>query len=286
MANRKYPIGIQTFSEIINGGYIYVDKTDLVWQLAHYAKFVFMSRPRRFGKSLLTSTLDSYFRGEKSLFDGLKIMALEQAWEQYPVIHLDLSGAKHMSPQGIRQELVRIISDHEKLYGRNEEEITPGMRFAGVVSRAFDQTGSCFRVVSDYSVFFINRYAGEIADMLVRACKLIEKRSLSAILVADKRERQRLPFWNCGLGLCAVLCKMSCAKFAVPRVRYIFYALCTFVRVVAKMNAIYLDFFGIFKPERQLVAADFYLNRVAHRSTLHERNFCTGRHAHVKKMAA
>ena len=95
MTERKYPIGIQTFSEIIRNGYVYIDKTDLVWQLAQYAKFIFMSRPRRFGKSLLTSTLESYFRGERELFEGLKIMELEKEWEQYPVLHLDLSTAKN-----------------------------------------------------------------------------------------------------------------------------------------------------------------------------------------------
>ena len=90
---RKYPVGIQTFSEIIREGYLYVDKTDLVWQLAHYAKFIFMSRPRRFGKSLLTSTLESYFKGDRELFEGLKIMPLENEWVQYPVIHLDVRSA-------------------------------------------------------------------------------------------------------------------------------------------------------------------------------------------------
>ena len=73
---------------------MYVDKTDLVWQLADYAKYVFLSRPRRFGKSLLTSTLESYFKGDRELFEGLKIMELEKEWEQYPVIHFDLSEAK------------------------------------------------------------------------------------------------------------------------------------------------------------------------------------------------
>lgn len=91
---RKYPVGIQTFSEIKREGYLYVDKTDLVYQLANYAKFIFMSRPRRFGKSLLTSTLDSYFKGERELFEGLKIMSLEKEWTPYPVLHLDLSVAK------------------------------------------------------------------------------------------------------------------------------------------------------------------------------------------------
>ena len=90
---RKYPIGIQTFSEIIRGGYVYIDKTDLVWDLAHYGKYIFLSRPRRFGKSLLSTTFGSYFNGERELFEGLKIMDLEHEWKQYPVLHLDLSMA-------------------------------------------------------------------------------------------------------------------------------------------------------------------------------------------------
>ena len=90
---RRYPIGIQTFSEIVSKNYVYVDKTDLVWQLADYAKFIFLSRPRRFGKSLLSSTLHAYFAGERELFEGLKIMELEEQWTQYPVIKLDLSMA-------------------------------------------------------------------------------------------------------------------------------------------------------------------------------------------------
>ena len=88
---RRYPVGIQTFSEIINGEYVYIDKTDLVWQLAHTAKYVFLSRPRRFGKSLLSSTLRSFFEGRKDLFEGLKAMELEREWKAYPVLHLDLS---------------------------------------------------------------------------------------------------------------------------------------------------------------------------------------------------
>ena len=82
MTERRYPVGIQTFSEIIRGRYYYADKTDLVWQLQNYAKYIFLSRPRRFGKSLLTTTLASYFRGERELFEGLKIMELEREWKQ------------------------------------------------------------------------------------------------------------------------------------------------------------------------------------------------------------
>ena len=146
---KKYPIGIQTFSEIIRGSYVYVDKTDLVWQMAHYTKYIFLSRPRRFGKSLLASTLESYFRGERELFEGLKIMGLEQEWVKYPVLRLDLSGAKHLKPVNVQQELERILDPYEELYGRKETETTPGMRLAGVIQRAKLQTGRQVVVIID-----------------------------------------------------------------------------------------------------------------------------------------
>jgi len=115
---RKYPIGIQTFSRIIRERLVYVDKTDLVWQLAHYATYIFLSRPRRFGKSLLTTTLESYFKGEKELFEGLKIMNLEQEWQQYPVIRLSLSMAKNQdSPDALRDRLLLLLKPYREEYG-------------------------------------------------------------------------------------------------------------------------------------------------------------------------
>ena len=102
---RKYPVGIQTFAELIREGYIYVDKTDLVWQLVHYGKYIFMSRPRRFGKSLLTSTLYSYFRGQKELFKGLAIEKMEREWIQYPVLHFSLASAKRGTVEDLNAQL-------------------------------------------------------------------------------------------------------------------------------------------------------------------------------------
>ena len=171
MTERRYPIGIQTFSRIIREGYVYVDKTDLVWQLAHYATFVFMSRPRRFGKSLLTSTLESYFLGEKGLFEGLKIMDLEKEWEQYPVLHLDLSGAKHMPPEQVRNELENILAPYEKLYGENARETTPGMRFSGLIDRAYAQTGKQVAVI-------IDEYDAPLLDVLHEDTMLKEMREV------------------------------------------------------------------------------------------------------------
>ena len=148
--DRKYPIGIQTFSEIIKNGYVYVDKTELIWQLAHYAKYIFLSRPRRFGKSLLSTTLASYFRGERELFEDLKIMGLEREWQQYPVIHLSLSTAKGREcAKDLRQSLLFLLRDYLDVYGRKEEEETPGQCLTGIIQRACEQTGKQVVVIID-----------------------------------------------------------------------------------------------------------------------------------------
>ena len=146
---RRYPIGIQTFSVIREGGYVYIDKTDLVWKLAHEAKYIFLSRPRRFGKSLLSTTLVSYFQGRKDLFEGLKIMQLEQEWETYPVLHFDLSGAKHLPINLLKDELGRQLEVMECDYGANAGETSPGMRLAGLIRRSYEQTGRQVVVIID-----------------------------------------------------------------------------------------------------------------------------------------
>lgn len=147
---RRYPIGIQTFSEIIREGYTYVDKTDLVWKLTNYAKYIFLSRPRRFGKSLLTSTLESYFKGDKELFEGLKIMNLEKEWKQYPVIRLDLSVAKGQgSPEALRAKLMLMLEEYAELYGRKDTEVTPGGLFEGIIRRASEKCKTQVAVIID-----------------------------------------------------------------------------------------------------------------------------------------
>ena len=170
--NRKYPVGIQTFSEIIRGGYTYVDKTDLVWQLAHYAKYIFLSRPRRFGKSLLTTTLESYFRGDKELFDGLKIMPLEQEWEQYPVIRLDISTAKAQpTANALRERLMLMLKPYTEIYGKEDEEKTPGGMLEGIIRRAFQQT-------QKQVVVLIDEYDAPLLDVLHDDQSLNDKRQV------------------------------------------------------------------------------------------------------------
>lgn len=117
MEKHRYPLGIQSFVEIRTKGYLYIDKTDYVYNLANgNAKNVFLGRPRRFGKSLLASTLHCYFEGRKELFEGLKIAELEKEWEQYPVLHFDMSKDKHMDEAQLREYLLRQMRRYESIY--------------------------------------------------------------------------------------------------------------------------------------------------------------------------
>ena len=147
---RLYPIGIQTFSKIREGNYLYVDKTGYIYQMTHSASsYVFLSRPRRFGKSLLTSTLHSYFSGRKDLFQGLAMERLEKEWIEYPVLHFDMSTAKHVDKEQLLQELNLKLSEYESVYGKGEEEINPNQRLMGLIKRAYKQTGRQVVVLID-----------------------------------------------------------------------------------------------------------------------------------------
>jgi len=185
MMARRYPVGIQTFSEIIRGGYVYVDKTDLVWQLVHYPKYIFLSRPRRFGKSLLTSTLESYFRGERELFEGLKIMELEQQWEQYPVIRLDISSAKAQpTADALRARLMLMLKPYAKVYGKEEEEQTPGGLLEGIIQRAYEMTGK-------QVVIIIDEYDAPLLDVLHNDNVLKEMRQVMQELYVPLKGNER-----------------------------------------------------------------------------------------------
>ena len=151
MQQRKlYPIGIQTFSEIRRKNYLYIDKTEYVYRMTHSdSKYLFLSRPRCFGKSLLTSTLHSYFEGCKELFEGLAISRLETDWVRYPVFHFDMSLAKHVDVERLEQMLNVQLFRYEEIYGHEEEEVTLNDRLAGLLQRAFKQTGRQVVVLID-----------------------------------------------------------------------------------------------------------------------------------------
>ena len=137
----KYPIGNPVFPKIIQGNYEYVDKTSLVYQLAHSYEYVFLSRPRRFGKSLLVSTLESYFNGEKDLFKGLAMEQLETEWKQYPVLRFDLSGVTVENVSLLREYLSDRLSQFEEKYGITSKRRGESVRFVNIIEAAYRQTG-------------------------------------------------------------------------------------------------------------------------------------------------
>jgi len=137
----KYPIGIQNFEKIRREGYVYVDKTDLIYQLVNGGSYYFLSRPRRFGKSLLISTLEAYLSGKKDLFQGLALEGLEKDWTEYPVMHLDLNTDRYNEASVLRDRLNLFLSHWERDYGRDPNEVTLAQRFEGVVQRIYDKMG-------------------------------------------------------------------------------------------------------------------------------------------------
>lgn len=144
-----YPVDTDQFADIRERGKVYVDKTDLMYDLVRRYNYVFLSRPRRFGKSLLCNTLDAYFNGRKELFEGLKIMELEKEWKKYPVFHFIMSGLKNLTVEEAKSKLELFIRDYEKLYGRGSGEDSPGARFRGLIHRAHEQTGEKVVIILD-----------------------------------------------------------------------------------------------------------------------------------------
>ncbi|WP_291593802.1 ATP-binding protein [Bacteroides sp.] len=147
---RLYPIGIQTFSNIREGNYLYIDKTEYVYRMTHSsAKYMFLSRPRRFGKSLLTSTLHSYFSGRKELFRGLAMDKLEKEWAEYPVLHFDLSMAKHVDKDRLERLLDFMLSEYERTFGIEVEGGDANLRLTNLIKRVYEQTGKKVVVLID-----------------------------------------------------------------------------------------------------------------------------------------
>ncbi|MCF0219509.1 MAG: AAA family ATPase [Muribaculaceae bacterium] len=145
----QYPIGIQSFEKLREGGYVYIDKTALLYKLARIGQYVFLSRPRRFGKSLILSTLEAYFEGRKELFEGLAMAELEKEWAEYPVLHIDLNKGPFTSVENLRLHLIAQISKLEERYGRKESDVMISDRFSGVIERAVEKTGCKVVVLID-----------------------------------------------------------------------------------------------------------------------------------------
>lgn len=150
MATKLYPLGIQTFERIREEDKLYIDKTEYIYRMAHTnGKYFFLSRPRRFGKSLLVSTFKNYFEGKRNLFKGLAIEKLEKEWTEYPVLHFDLSGGKHMGKDQLERYLGFILEMEEKKWGITQPQIDANNRLTELIYTAYEKTGKQVVVLID-----------------------------------------------------------------------------------------------------------------------------------------
>lgn len=159
MARKLYPIGIQTFERIRKEDMFYVDKTEYIYRMTHTdGTYFFLSRPRRFGKSLLVSTFKSYFEGKKELFEGLAIEKLEKEWTAYPVLHFSLAGGKHMEKEQLDRYLLYILKENEDRFGVDCDSPDPNVRLLNLIKTVTAKTGK-------QAVVLIDEYDAPLLDV-------------------------------------------------------------------------------------------------------------------------
>ena len=146
---KRLPVGIQTFEKIINDDYLYIDKTEYIWNMIHLSNYIFLSRPRRFGKSLLVSTIQSYFEGKKELFKGLAIEEKEKEWTEYPVLRFDMSLGKHMEKEQLESYLLFTLENNERRFGLSSDIKAPNVRLANLITNVYEKTGKQVVVLID-----------------------------------------------------------------------------------------------------------------------------------------
>ena len=156
---KRLPVGIQTFSEIKNLDMLYVDKTEYIWNMINLSKYIFLSRPRRFGKSLLVSTLQAYFEGKKELFKGLAIEQLDKEWVEYPVLRFDMSLGKHMEKDQLERYLLYILEENEKRFGLSSNHPDPNVRMKSLITSVYEKTGK-------QVVILIDEYDAPLLDVV------------------------------------------------------------------------------------------------------------------------
>ena len=182
----RYPIGVQDFEKLITGNYVYVDKTDLVYELAGQ-NVCFLSRPRRFGKSLLISTLEAYFKGKKEIFKGLKIDDLEKEWEEYPVFRVDFAGGNFTKSDELEKKINKLIGDWERKYGADELCQTISDRFKHVLEAAEEQTGK-------KAVVLVDEYDKPMLDVLGIEQEQINRETLKGFYSTFKEADAHIRF--------------------------------------------------------------------------------------------
>ena len=146
---KRLPVGIQTFSEVIDLDCLYIDKTEYIWNMIHLSKYIFLSRPRRFGKSLLVSTLQAYFEGRKDLFKGLFIETVEKEWTEYPVLRFSMASGKHMEKDQLERYLLDILRENEKRFGITSDSKDPNVRLKNLIINVYEKTGKKVVILID-----------------------------------------------------------------------------------------------------------------------------------------
>ena len=146
---KRLPVGIQTFEKIIENDMLYIDKTEYIWNMIHLSNYIFLSRPRRFGKSLLVSTLQAYFEGRKDLFKGLFIESVEKEWTQYPVLRFSMASGKHMEKDQLERYLINILEENERRFGIKSDSIDSNVRLKNLITNAYEKTGKKVVVLID-----------------------------------------------------------------------------------------------------------------------------------------
>ena len=168
---KRLPVGIQTYSEIVNLNCVYIDKTEYIYKMINLSKYIFLSRPRRFGKSLLVSTLQSYFEGKKELFKGLFIDSVEKDWTEYPVLRFDMSLAKHQTKEDLPRYLLYILEKNEDKFGLKSDIIDPNLRLTNLITTVYEQTGK-------QVVVLIDEYDAPLLDVAHEKVKLDDLRQI------------------------------------------------------------------------------------------------------------
>ena len=146
---KRLPVGIQTYSKIIEDNMLYVDKTEYIWKMTHLSNYIFLSRPRRFGKSLLVSTLQAYFEGRKELFKGTFIDTVEKEWTEYPVLHFSMASGKHMEKDQLVRYLLFILEENERRFGLCSDSKDANVRMKNLIANVYEKTGKKVVVLID-----------------------------------------------------------------------------------------------------------------------------------------
>ena len=146
---KRLPVGIQTYEKLVGSDCLYIDKTEYIYKMVNYSNYIFLSRPRRFGKSLLVSTLQAYFEGKNELFKGLYIDSVEKNWTEYPVLRFDMSLAKHMDKDRLERYLLYILEQNEKRFGLSSDHIDSNVRLANLIHNVNSITGKKVVVLID-----------------------------------------------------------------------------------------------------------------------------------------